>query len=305
MQETIPTRYESYHSSFDALIHPEASLRRLASGMVWTEGPVWLPEASALLWSDIPNNRMWRWHAREGVSVFREPSNFTNGHTLDNEGRLVSCEHGTRRVTRTEKNGDITVLVDNYQGKRLNSPNDVVVKSDGSIWFTDPPYGILSNREGYKADSELDNHCYVFRYDPLQDDLQIVARDRNKPNGLAFNLDESILYVSDTDERYELEGAYHIFAYDVLEGRRLSEGRAFAKLNPGMSDGFRLDMHGNIFTSSNDSIQVINPRGELIGKIHLPERSSNCVFGGNNKNQLFITATSSVYALELATQGAH
>ena len=168
-----------------------------------------------MLFSDIPNNRMMRWNDQEGLSVFRQPANFTNGHYRDRQGRLISCEHGTRRVTRTEKDGTITVLVDNYQGKKLNSPNDVVVKSDGTIWFTDPPYGILSNHEGYKADSEL-GHCYVFRFDPATNDLSIVATDRDKPNGLAFNLDETILYVSDTGKSHKEDSWHHIFAYDVI-----------------------------------------------------------------------------------------
>lgn len=245
---------------------------------------------------------MLRWNDQEGMSVFRQPANFTNGHYRDHEGRLISCEHGTRRLTRTEKDESITVLVDNYQGKKLNSPNDVVVKSDGTIWFTDPPYGILSNHEGHKADSEL-GHCYVFRFDSVTNDLSIVATDRDKPNGLAFNLDETILYVSDTGRSHKEDSWHHIFAYDVMEGKTLSSGRVFVEINPGMSDGFRLDKHGYIFTSSQDSIQVYAPDATLLGKIMLPEPISNCTFGGVNKDRLFITASSSLYSIYLNTQG--
>ncbi len=299
---SVETRFESFDERFDALIRADARLERLCTGFIWAEGPVYFEEGDYLLWSDIPNNRMMRWNDQEGMTTFRQPSNFTNGHYRDHEGRLISCEHGGRRVSRTEKDGSITILVDNYQGKKLNSPNDLVTKSDGTIWFTDPPYGILSNHEGYQADSEL-GHCYVFRFDPKTNDLSIVATDRDKPNGLAFNLDESILYVSDTGKSHKEDGWHHIFAYDVLEGKTLSPGRIFAEINPGLSDGFRLDKHGYIFTSAKDSIQVYSPEAELLGKIMVPEPIANCTFGGANKDRLFITATSSLYSIVLNTQG--
>jgi gluconolactonase len=296
------THFEGFDPRFDGLIKQDSGLEKLCTGFIWAEGPVYFAEGDYLLFSDIPNNRMMRWHDQEGLSVFRQPSNFTNGHYRDHQGRLISCEHGTRRVTRTEEDGSITVLIDHYQGKKLNSPNDVVVKSDGTIWFTDPPYGILSNHEGYKADSEL-GHCYVFRFDPATNDLSIVAHDRDKPNGLAFNLDETILYVSDTDISHNPNGWHHIFAYDVLDDKQLGPGRIFAEISPGASDGFRLDKHGYIFTSSGDSIQIFSPDGMLLGKIIVPEPSSNCTFGGPNKDRLFITATSSLYSIYLNTQG--
>lgn len=298
----METRLESFDHRFDVLFNLDSRLEKLCTGFIWAEGPIFFAEGDYLLFSDIPNNRVMRWHDVEGLSVFRQPSNFTNGHYRDHQGRLVSCEHAGRRVTRTEYDGSITVLVDSYQGKKLNSPNDLVVKSDGTIWFTDPPYGILSNHEGYKADSEL-GHCYVFRFDPVQHELRIVATDRDKPNGLAFNLDESILYVSDTGRSHKQDSWHHIFAYDVIEGKTLSPSRIFAEINPGMSDGFRLDKHGYIFTSSGDSIQVFAPEGKLLGKIMVPETSSNCTFGGANKNRLFITATTSLYSIYLNTQG--
>lgn len=294
--------FESFDPRFDALLRPDSKLVKHWTGSIWAEGPVYFSEGDYLLFSDIPNNRMMRWHDQEGMSVFREPANYTNGHYRDLEGRLISCEHGGRRVSRTEKDGSLSVLVNNYKGKKLNSPNDVVVKSDGSIWFTDPPYGILSNHEGYQANSEL-GHCYVFRYDPKSNDLSVVASDRDKPNGLAFNLDESKLYVSDTGQSHKEDGWHHIFAYDVIDGHKLGSSSVFAEVNPGLSDGFRLDKNGYIFTSSKDSIQVFSPEAELLGKLFVPEPSANCTFGGPEKNRLFITATSSLYSIYLNTQG--
>ncbi len=294
--------FESFDPRFDALLLENSSLVKHWTGSVWAEGPVYFSEGDYLLFSDIPNNRMMRWHDAEGMTVFREPANYTNGHYRDLEGRLVSCEHGGRRVSRTEKDGSISILVDNYEGKKLNSPNDIVVKSDGSIWFTDPPYGILSNHEGYKGDSEL-GHCYVFRLDPQTKELSIVATDRDKPNGLAFNLDESILYVSDTGKSHKEDGWHHIFAYDVIEGNSLGNARVFTEVNPGLSDGFRIDEHGYVFSSSKDSIQVFSSEAELLGKIFVPEPIANCTFGGPDKNRLFITATSSLYSIYLNTKG--
>ena len=303
MPDTTHKDFESFDPRFDDLLLPTSKLVKHWTGSIWAEGPVYFSEGDYLLFSDIPNNRMMRWNDAEGMSVFREPANFTNGHTRDLEGRLISCEHGGRRVTRTEADGSITVLVDNLEGKKLNSPNDVVVKSDGTIWFTDPPYGILSNHEGYKADSEL-GHCYVFRFDPKTQELSIVAKDRDKPNGLAFNLDESILYVSDTGLSHKENGWHHIFAYDVIDGTSLGESNIFAEVNPGVSDGFRFDNNGYIFTSSADSIQVYSTDAKLLGKIYVPEPSANCTFGGPEKNRLYITATSSLYSITLNTTGA-
>lgn len=296
------THYESYDTRFDALLLPNQALVKHWTGAVWAEGPVYFAEDDALLFSDIPNNRMMRWSDKEGMSVFRQPANFTNGHYRDLEGRLISCEHGGRRVSRTETDGSITVLVDSYKGKKLNSPNDLVVKSDGTIWFTDPPYGILSNHEGYQARSEL-GQCYVFRFDPATNELSVVTTDRDKPNGLAFNLDETVLYVSDTGKSHKEDGWHHIFAYDLVDEKTLSPGRVFAEVNPGVSDGFRLDKNGYIFSSAGDGIQVFSPDAELLGKILVPEPVANCVFGGPAKNRLFITATSSLYSVYLNTQG--
>jgi len=300
--------FKSYDPRFEELLREDSKLEKLCTGTIWAEGPVYFAEGDYLLWSDIPNNRMMRYSKADGQTVFREPANFTNGHYRDLQGNLLSCEHGGRRVTRTLSNGTIEVMVDNYQGKRLNSPNDIVVKSDGSIWFTDPPYGILSNREGYKADSELEGN-FVFCYYPDRQELTIVADDRDKPNGLAFSPDESILYVSDTGGSHKDDGWHHIFAYDVSGSSdasnpyKLSNSRIFAEVSPGLSDGFRLDVHGNIFTSSGDSIQVYAPDGSHLGKIMVPEIIANCTFGGANKDYLYIVASSSLYGIRLNTQG--
>lgn len=285
------------------LLLPDSRLERHCTGAVWSEGPVYFSEGDYILWSDIPNNRMLKWSQAEGMSVFREPSNFTNGHTRDREGCLISCEHGGRRISRTEADGSVVCLIDNYQGKKLNSPNDVVVKSDGTIWFTDPPYGIMSNDEGYQADSEIGAN-YVYRFDPATGEMSVVADDFDKPNGLAFSPDESLLYISDTGASHDPAGAHHIRVFDVLEGKSLANGRVFAVVDPGLADGFRLDVHGNLYTSSEDSIQVYAASGQRIGKILVPEKIANCTFGGTDKNRLFIVASSSLYSILLNTRGA-
>lgn len=295
--------FETYDSRFDALLLADSSLEKLCTGTVWAEGPVYFSEGDYLLWSDIPNNRMMRFSKQDGMSVYREPAHFTNGHYRDLAGNLVSCEHGGRRISRTLKDGTVETVVDQFEGKRLNSPNDLVVKSDGTIWFTDPPYGIMSNVEGYKAKSELGVN-YVFCFDPQNANLSIVASDRDKPNGLAFSPDESILYISDTGASHKEDGWHHIFAYDVSAAPyKLTNCRVFAEINPGLPDGFRLDRQGNIFTSSEDSIQVFAPDGTCLGKISVPEKISNCTFGGVNKDYLYIVASSSLYGIKLNTQG--
>ena len=296
--------FEIYDDRFAAMLPPDANLTRHFTGMEWAEGPVYFIEGDFLLWSDIPNDRMMRYSDADGVSVFRQPAGYTNGHYRDRQGRLVSCEHGNRRVSRTEPDGTITTLADNYEGNRLNSPNDLVVKSDGSIWFTDPPYGILSDREGHKADSELDG-CFVFRLDPESGALEIVADDFDRPNGLCFSPDERILYIADTG------APGHIRAFDVREDpgvsgtARLTNSRVFAVVAPGKSDGFRADTDGNIFTSAWDGVQVYSPQSELLGKILVPEqRTANCCFGGPDKNRLYITADKSLYSITLNATGA-
>jgi gluconolactonase len=288
---------------FRAMTLGNAWLEKLHGGMLWAEGPVYFADSDTLLWSDIPNNRILQFVRGAGVRVFREPSNNSNGNTRDRQGRLVTCEHGARRVTRTESDGSITVLADNYRGKRLNSPNDVVVKSDGSIWFTDPPYGILSAYEGGKSESEL-GACYVFRLDPADGSLSIVADDFVKPNGIAFSPDEKTLYIADTGASHDPSGPHHIRAFAVEGRARLGKSSVFAEINPGLADGFRLDRDGNLWTSAGDGVQSFSPQGELLGKIKVPEVVSNVTFGGPKRNRLFITATSSLYAIYVAQEGA-
>ena len=281
-----------------------AAVERLAKGFRWAEGPVWFGDARCLLWSDIPNNRIMRFDDETGgVTVFRKPSDFANGNTRDREGRLVTCEHGGRRVTRTEYDGAVTVLMDRFEGKRLNSPNDVVVKSDGSIWFTDPVFGILGNYEGVQAEPELGQN--VYRIDGQTGEATIVAADVRGPNGLAFSPDESILYLVEsraTPNRL-------ILAYDV-DGRKLKNQRVFIDAGPGTPDGFRVDVDGNLWcgwgmgSDDLDGVMVYNREGGLIGRIKLPERCANVCFGGRRRNRLFMAASQSIYALYVNTQGA-
>jgi gluconolactonase len=291
-----------FDERLNTLLKPDATLERLATGAIWSEGPVYFHEDDSVIWSDIPNNRLLRWSARDGMTVWRQPSNFENGHYRDFEGRLLSCEHGGRCISRTEPDGRKVILVDRYQGKRLNSPNDLVVKSDGTIWFTDPPYGILSDYEGYKADSELGD-CYVFRFEPKTGDLTIVTDEVIEPNGLAFSPDENVLYVADTSGALDPKDSRHFMAFDVVDGRSLQNGRGFAVIEPGLADGFRVDVHGNIFTSSADSVQVYASDGTRLGKILIPEKVGNLTFGGPHRDRLYIAASSSLYALDLNTQG--
>jgi len=282
-----------------------ASIERLWTGSRWGEGPVWFGDGRYLLWSDIPNDRILRWDEESGaVSVFRRPSDFANGNTRDRQGRLITCEHGARRITRTEYDGSITVLMDRFDGKRLNSPNDVVVKSDHTIWFTDPAFGILSNYEGHIAEQELPMH--VYRLDPRTGKASIVADDIIAPNGLAFSPDEKKLYI--VESRSEPR---RIRSYDVSpEGDRISNGRILIDAGPGGTpDGFRCDVDGNLWcgwgmTDALDGVRVFNPAGEPIGHIALPERCANVCFGGRKRNRLFMAASHSLYALYVNTQGA-
>lgn len=291
------------------LVPDEAVLETLATGCIWNEGPVWFHEDQSVLWSDIPNNRIMRWHATDGVSVWRQPSEFTNGHTREADGSLLHCSHGQRAVVRTRFDAQLRVLadeivVDRYMGKRLNSPNDVVVKSDGTIWFTDPPYGILSNHEGYQAESDLQDN-YVFRFDPADTSLTVVTDALEEPNGLAFSPDEQILYVSDTSAALRTDGGghHHIVAFDVVMGKTLTNPRVFAVIHPGLSDGFRVDTRGWIYTSSDKSVQVYHPDGTCLAKIPVPEKIGNLTFGGPDRDQLFICASQSLYRIRLNAQG--
>jgi gluconolactonase len=293
--------FEIIDPRFGHYLLGNCKVERLYTGTLWAEGPCYFADGNFLVWSDIPNDRMMRWVDGLGVNVFRLPANHTNGHTRDRQGRLVSCEHGGRRVSQTELDGTITVLADRYQGKRLNSPNDVVVKSDGSIWFTDPTYGIDSDYEGHKAESEI-GASYVYRLDPTSGELQVVADDFSKPNGIAFSPDEQILYVSDTGRTHGPDGPQHIRAFDV-ESASLRNSRVFAVSTWGLFDGFRLDGEGNLWTSAGEGVNCYTVQGELLGRIRIPETVSNCTLGGPKRNRLFMTATSSLYAVFLNARG--
>jgi len=299
------TGFESIDPHFADCLIGHARVERLWSGARWSEGPAWFPAGRYLMWSDIPNNRMMRWDETDGsVSVFRQPANNSNGNTRDRQGRLISCEHLTRRVTRTEHDGTITVIADRWQGKRLNSPNDVVVRSDGSIWFTDPSYGILIDYEGERAESEI-GACNVYRVDPDTGEVAAVATDFLKPNGLAFSPDESHLFISDTGASHAPSGPAHIRKFTVsADGRSLSGGAVFSECTAGLFDGFRLDRDGRIWSSAADGVHCIGPDGVLIGKVRIPELVGNVCFGGARLNRLFIAGTTSLYAVYLAVNGA-
>lgn len=295
--------FEILHERFRACIDESAQVQKLWEGSVWAEGPAWFAAGRYLVWSDIPNDRMLRLdETTGGVGVFRSPAGYTNGHTVDRQGRLVSCEHGNRRVTRTEHDGSITVLADRWDGKRLNSPNDVVMHSDGSVWFSDPSYGIDSDHEGHKADSEI-GACHVYRAEPDGGEVRIVADDFERPNGLAFSRDERVLYVSDTGRTHRDDGPQHIRAFDVAGDGTLSGGDIFATSTNGLFDGFRLDEAGRIWTSAGDGVHCYEPDGTLIGKVRVPEAVANVVFGGPDLSRLFICATTSLYSVELAVIG--
>jgi len=287
---------------FERLVPANAKLIRLADGALWAEGPVYLPEDDALVWSDVRGNVVRRWSATGGAADLYRPSDFANGHTLDHDGSILACEQGPRRVARYERDGTRSTVVDRYRGARLNSPNDIVVGSDGAIWFTDPPYGILDDSEGYRADSELGG-CFVFRFDPVSGDLAIASFDLVHPNGLAFSPDETTLYVSDTSAARIEGGNHHILAFDVVDGRRLALPRVFAVIEPGWPDGLRVDVEGNVWTSAGDGIHVLDATGVELGRILLPRVASNCTFGGTDGRRLFITATSTLWAIDVGVRG--
>jgi gluconolactonase len=292
--------------SFTKYRLPLAKVERIATGMRWCEGPVWFGDGRYLLWSDIPNNRIMRWDEETGaVSVFRKPSNNSNGNTRDRQGRLLTCEHDARRVTRTEYDGSITVLADQYEGKPLNSPNDIVCKSDGSIWFTDPPFGILGFYEGHQAEPQLPTN--VYRLEPDSGKLTIVTGDVNRPNGLTFSPDETKLYIVEAGVTPRV-----IRAYDVVEGgMKLGNMRVDITAEPnGTPDGLRVDVDGNLWVgwgmgeAGLDGVAIFSPAGRPIGRIDLPERCANLCFGGRHRNRLFMCGSTSMYSLFVNTQGA-
>jgi len=291
---------------FEKYFQFNAAVEKLWTGARWAEGPVWFGDGKFLLFSDIPNNRILRWtEETKKVTVFRSPSNFSNGNTRDRQGRLITCEHDTRRVTRTEYDGTITVLADRYQDKRLNAPNDVVVHSNGSIWFTDPGYGILSDYEGHIDKFELPAN--VYRYNPVNGEVTVVADDFARPNGLCFSPDEKLLYIVDTGQPKDKPQPIKVF--EVIDGKKLSNGRQFCDMGKGGSDGIRCDIDGNIWAAASggegyDGVHIYAPDGNLIGKISLPEICANLCFGGAKHNRLFMTASQSLYSLYVNTKGA-
>jgi gluconolactonase len=305
-----PVRYpdpaiKTLDPRFQSLVLGNAAVERIATGMRFCEGPVWFGDGRYLLWSDIPNDRIMRWDEETGaVSVFRKPSNYANGNTRDRQGRLVTCEHDTQHLTRTEYDGAITLLADSFEGKRLTGPNDVVVKSDNSIWFSDNGAGSRGNYLGHTVKQELPFR--VYRLDPATGQMTVAVGDMKRPNGLAFSPDEKLLYVIDTPGAL---GPRAIYVYDVVDnGTKTANGRVFNTAEPGGSDGFRIDVQGNLWCGwsggeAEDGVAVFAPDGKMIGRVMLPERCANICFGGRKRNRLFMAAGQSVYSLFVETQG--
>jgi gluconolactonase len=297
-------RFEVLDDRFRGLFVGTAQIDKLFTGCRWAEGPAYFAAGRYLVWSDIPNNRMLRLDECSGsTSVFRQPSGNTNGNTVDREGRLISCEHGGRRVSRTEFDGSIITIADSHKGKRLNSPNDVVVKSDGSIWFTDPSYGIDSDYEGNKSEKEQAGN-FVYRVDPKNGEVSVVADDFVQPNGIAFSPDESTLYIADTGKTHRKDGPAHIRKFSVKDGKKLKDKGVFADCTADLFDGLRLDSDGRIWTSAGDGVHCFEPDGTLIGKILVPEVVANVCFGGPKRNYLYICGTTSLYGVRLKVNGA-
>ena len=284
---------------FGACIVPGAAVERLWTGGIWTEGPAWLPDARCLVWSDIPNDRMLRWSADTGVTPYRQPSNGANGNTVDGEGRLVTCEQSTRRIIRTEHDGRTTVLANRFEGRRFNAPNDVVVKADGTIWFTDPDYGRSARYEG---DRELTG-CHVYRLDPQSGHLAQMTTDFVMPNGLAFSPDESMLYVVDTGSTHQKEGPNHIRRFTVADGALSGGEVVLASANEGL-DGLRIDHDGRLWCAAEDGVHCHGPDGACLGTLRLPERAGNLCFGGPALDELFICGSTSLYRCRVAIRGA-
>jgi gluconolactonase len=289
-------------AKFARYILANAPLEELAGGFRWIEGPVWCGDAGCLLFQDLPRDRTMRWIEGSGVSIYRQPSGFANGQTRDRHGRLIACSHRERCLLRTELNGEVTRLVDRHDGRRFNAPNDVVVKSDGSIWFTDPLYGIQSDYEGGRQASEQPPALY--RFEPSSGRVTVAAGDFDGPNGLAFSPDETRLYVSETGDQTSDVPVQHIRVFDVAPDGALSGGDIFHKVEPGYADGLRVDEDGNVWSSAADGVHCIDPNGRLLGKVLVPARVSNLTFGGLHRDRLFIGGSHTLYAVFLNRRGA-
>lgn len=288
-----------YDPRMYSIINPNAKLTKLTGGAKHSEGAVYFPEDDSVIFSDVSGDRLFRWSESDGVGIVCESSYYYfNGNYRDLRGRLVSCSHGKRAIIRRETNGEWRVLCDRYQNNRLNSPNDLVIKSDGSIWFSDPPFGLTQKNEGCSGKQEQAG-SFVYRFDPDSGEIDAVIKEMERPNGLAFNRDESILYVSDTSQVDYIQGHHYIRAYDLIGNRQVSNSRVFAVIEPGQPDGIRVDKQDNIFTSSADSVQIYSPEGDRLGKIFVPEVVANLTFGGQDNKRLFITAGSSLYAINI------
>jgi gluconolactonase len=302
VQVSLVSAFHVADQRFRRYLLANATLEMIASGFRWLEGPVWLGDANCLLFQDLPNNRTMRWSEATGVSVYREPSNYANGQTRDRQGRLIACSHRGRCLYRTEYDGRETVLVNTHCGKLLNAPNDVVVKSDNSVWFTDPLYGISNDYEGGRQLSQ--QPPAVYRFDPGSGEIRSVAQDFDGPNGLAFSPDESRIYVSESGDASSDNPRQYIRVFDVgTDGATLSGGKVFHKIDPGYCDGLRVDEDGNVWSSAADGVHCVSPEGELLGKILVPRRVSNLTFGALHKNRLFITASDTLYSIFLNTRG--
>jgi gluconolactonase len=303
MAVELTPSFEVIDPRFRRLVLLSVHVEKLYTGCRWAEGPAWFAAGRYLIWSDIPNDRILRWDETDGsVSVFRQPSLNTNGHTVDRQGRLVSCEHRGRCISRTEHDGSRTVLASQVDGKRLNSPNDVVVKSDGSIWFTDPSYGIDNDYEGDASPSEIGAQR-VYRVDPASGAVSVVASDFVQPNGLAFSPDESLLYIVDTGATHQADGPHHVRRFRVGADGALSGGEVFATCPVGLYDGLRVDVHGNLWLSAGDGVHCHASDGALLGKVRIPETVANLCFGGAKRNRMFICGTTSLYSVYLNTRG--
>ncbi len=296
------TPYEIIEPEFRSLVLSNAELLTLGEGLAWAEGPVWFADANQLLVSDLPNDRILRWSEDGGLSLFRQPSGFANGHTRDRQGRLIGCSHQYRCITRLELDGSETVLANRYQGLRLNSPNDVVVHNDGAIWFTDPHYGINTDYEGGKQHAELP--ARVYRLDPATAELAVVADDFVGPNGLCFSPDESLLYIAESGAQFAPDPVQHIRVFEVEHGRLLRKGRVFHKVEPGFADGMRCDEDGRVWTSAGDGVHCLSPEGALLGKVLTGGVVANLTFGGRYRSRLFLCASHALMAIYTNVRGA-